>query len=62
MKRVVRRKRLVLKQWVQEWLAAHLFVGMVYISFFAWLFDSRRLGCNLCIWFNGCNGCARNYL
>ena len=44
MKRVVRRKRLVLKQWVQEWLAAHLFVGMVYTAMFAWLFDSRRLG------------------
>ena len=44
MKKTVRRKRLVLKQWVQEWLAVHAFGYMMYIAIFAWLFDDRWVG------------------
>lgn len=38
------KKRLRLKQSVQEWLAIHLFVSTMYLAIFAWLFDDRWLG------------------
>lgn len=44
MKKTVIKKRLVLKESVKEWLVAHAFGLMFYVSIFAWLFDSRKWG------------------
>lgn len=43
-KRIIKRKKLVLKKQIKEWLVAHAFGTMVNLSLFAWLFDDRMLG------------------
>jgi hypothetical protein len=44
MKKTVIKKRLVLKESVKEWLVIHTFGLTLYVSIFAWLFDSRKWG------------------
>jgi hypothetical protein len=44
MKKTVIKKRLVLKESVKEWLVIHAFGLAIYLSIFAWLFDSRKWG------------------
>ena len=44
MKKTVIKKRLVLKESVKEWLVIHAFGLTLYVSIFAWLFDSRKWG------------------
>ena len=43
-KRIIKRKKLVLKKQIKEWLLIHVFCFTLYLSMFAWLFDSRKYG------------------